>query len=222
MFEEHTDGARAVFKCLGCCCALLHARFMLPTSVRGARVLYCTYCLEQAECVRRGRMGHSTWERTAMRSLCTWQPWQPGSYDMVISETYLWADRGANDQLRNCRLDFLICTQEQARAREFKDAVCLFIDGQHHFPWLNPGAGDKWAARSNWLKPDEQRAVDRAITDAAVKLGYCVVRVCYKDACTFLSIVRAAWQKRHSAIALVSRHWNSGAHHPGRLERHRP
>jgi len=195
---------------------------MLATSVRNASVLRCTYCLPQAACKAQSLMGHSTWERTAMRSLCTWQPRQAGSYDMIISETRLWGRSRANPQLRNCRLDFLVCTQEQAKARDFTDAVCLFIDGQHHFPWANPDGGANWTAQRNWLTPGDHLATDRAITDAAVELGYCVVRVCYIDADNFLSIVRAAWQKRHSAIALVSRHWNSGAHLPRRLEGHRP
>ena len=146
-----------------------------------------------------------------MRNLCTHPPHQAGSYQLVISETCLWAGQDTCTSLQKCRLDFLICTKKQAEDRDFRNAVCLFIDGQQHFDWNAEGNGENWTRPSNWLTPAQQRVMDQRITEAAVDLGYCVVRVCCKDASNFLSIVRAAWQRRMEAVALVSKHWNTGA-----------
>ena len=210
MFSEHRGRGQAVYHCIDCSCAIKHARFMCTTSVRSADQLRCRFGQDQQSCRAQRRMGHSTWERTAMHNLCTWPPFQAGSYDLVISETCLWASADTCSQLKNCRLDFLVCTEQQAKARDFTDSVCLFIDGQHHFDWNAEGNAENWTRPTNWLTPAAQRDMDELITKAAVALGYCVVRVCCKDASNFLSIVRAAWQKRKMAIALVSKHWNTG------------
>lgn len=190
---------------------------MKPKSITSPSTLRCAFCMDQRECRANGMMGHSTWERTAMASLCTHLPYQAGSYDLVISETCLWARADTTQQLRKCRLDFLICTKAQAKERDFRNAVCLFIDGQHHFDWLQEEKGEKWSEETRWPKQGEQYEADCDITAAAVALGYCVVRVCFKDAGDFLSIVRAAWERRHQAVGFVSARWSLGAHRPLRF-----
>lgn len=190
---------------------------MKARSITTPDKLRCSFCTDQRECIANGEMGHSTWERTAMSSLCTHKPYQAGSYDLVISETCLWADHKECPRLQKCRLDFLICTRAQARERNFEDAVCLFIDGQQHFDWLHEEKGKNWTEDTTWPQHDEQYKIDRDVTVAAVALGYCVVRVCFKDAEEFLSIVRAAWEKRRQAVGFVSAHWSLGAHHPLRF-----
>lgn len=218
MYDEHKGHLQqGVYWTFECGCWIDHARLMVGKSINDHN-LQCSFSKPQKWHEGKKRMGQSKHERTAMRNLCTYPTWQADGYDMVITEARLWQRTSTDPLLQNERLDFLICNREHARARDFTDALCLFIDGEHHFPWRRKKPSAALADSGNWKKPAEQRRVDLEVARAAAAHGHCVVRVCYKDARTFLSIVRAAWERRRSSAVFVSKHWNSGAHQPRRLE----
>jgi hypothetical protein len=140
-------------------------------------------------------------------------PLQPGSYELVISEARVWAEvEAAPPTLRQSRVDFVLCTRQQASDGAFHEALHIYIDGQQHFPWHEEGKASGRSASSRWQAARATRETDRTISSAAADLGYTVVRVCFADVREFLQIVKAAWEIRSQGGALVSRSWNSGAH----------
>lgn len=153
-----------------------------------------------------------------MAWLCKYPPLQAGSYEVVISEACLWAEvLEAPAKLRASKVDFVLCTDAQARRRDFKHALCIYIDGQQHFPWWNTRATADRQAHVHWQRALDTHRGDRLITEAAVAQGYCVVRVCFQDVGNFLSIVKAAWAVRTQSAVHVSRSWSTGAHLERRL-----
>lgn len=90
---------------------------------------------------------------------------------------------------------------------DMRNAVCLFLDGEGHFPW-------QLSSRNSNRDTDDQRQKDWEKSDLAARAGFKVVRVAEVDMHYMLRMVQLAWL--YSATpwgwVMVSSRWNTGAH----------
>jgi hypothetical protein len=221
--RKPSKGAKTqfIFKCSFCAEGKQHYRCMNVQSVESLYTLLCRTCndseaakrivreAEEVENCEKRQAGEKTKKgRPAPRTLSAGEQALLHRLDTNPSchgpqayahEVKLFVGAHVCDEdkplLRSSPADVVFYSSNPPDHRE-PQPLALYWDGEHHFCWEDEGK-----------RARDQHATDRAISVAAARAGYCVLRICWKDAHMSLSVIEAAWAVRDAAGWVKVLHW---------------
>jgi hypothetical protein len=207
----HSGEQLHVFQLIACKDTDRHRLIMMPNSVGNGAPLICDVCNDAAAAnkivkdlklanVVRDIQPLSDVERCILLAVDA-NPSTAGWMSYVPSVHFM-AGLGLGPSLSNTSADLMLLDTQQPTVESLKRGVAVMVDGEHHVPW-----------RSESVRAREQQARDRRISLAAAGLGYCVLRIGWRDKGKAMQIMEQAWKERsEQGWVKVSPQWLAGAH----------